>query len=81
MWKLTIATYNIGEQGNHTQLFRSPEETFQTRHEAEFRMAEYVQTNQQPHTKFLGFLDSPWGDHYSLDPTLVFWADFHLLQS
>ena len=80
MWKLSIATYKIGENGTHKEVFRSAEETFPTRFEAEMYMSDAVIANTDKTLKFLGFLDSPWGDHYSLDPTLVFWADFHLFQ-
>lgn len=73
MWKLSIATFEICEGKTHKHVSRTDIIEFKTRHEAEFYMADYVENNAKPNYKFLGFLDTPWGDHFTLDPTLVFW--------
>lgn len=78
MWKLFIATYKKHDKGTHSEVSRSEIVTFKTRHQAEVYMSDIVQANTDATLKLLGFLDSPWGDHYTLDPTLVFWSDFHL---
>lgn len=80
MWKLFIVTYKVEVKGIHQEVARSGITEFKTRHEAEFYMSDVVTANTDNTLKFLGFLDSPWGDHYTLDPTLTFWADFHLFQ-
>lgn len=79
MWKLWIATYTKTSSGKHTEIHRSEPLEFNTRFDAEIYMSDFVLENTDSTLKFLGFLDSPWGDHHTVDPTLMFWNDYHLL--
>lgn len=78
MWELSIGTFKKHEDGSHTQIHRTPVATFVDRKEAEELMEETVYSNTDPTLKFLGFLKSPQGMHTTLDPTLMFWYNFHL---
>lgn len=78
MWILTIGIFEQSGQGMHTLIKKENPETFKTRQEAEAYMADYVFSKPESVYKFLGFLESPYGMHDTLDPTLRFWLDYHL---
>lgn len=78
MWTLTVATFIQSGTGMHTLLKRDTPVAFKTRQEAENYMTEYVFSQPVSSLKFLGFLDSPYGMHDTLDPTFRFWLDHHL---
>lgn len=79
MWKMQIATYKDNLNGTHTETHRSEAITFPTRFDAEIYISDIVEANTDRTVKYLGFIDSPWGDHYTCDPSHMFWQDYHLL--
>ena len=78
MWVLYIGTFKKGTDGTHQKISTSEPVEFRSRREAETYMSDFVQNNTDSTLKFLGFLDSPYGMHDTLDPSLTFWNGFHL---
>lgn len=78
MWTLRIGTFKKGLNGTHECINMSEPIEFRNRREAESYMVDFVEANTDDALKFLGFLDSPHGMHDTLDPTMMFWNNFHL---
>ena len=81
MWELTIATFKLQANGERIKTSQEVEGMYETRQAAENAMLLVAEANNNPDVRQLGYLKSPIGMVYFLDPFDRFWFSYPLLQT